>query len=119
MAHVYKDGFRKLIAWQEAKNLALKVYVVTKKFPKNEQFGLVSQLRRAASSIMANLAEGSAMPTKAHRESYYARARGSTIEVDNFSELSFGLHYLSQEEYEDLSGHAARVSYLITKLMQR
>lgn len=111
------EGFRKLIAWQEAKALALKVYELTKKFPSHEQFHLVSQLRRAASSAMANIAEGSAMSTKPHRASFYERARGSTVEVDNFIELSFDLHYVTPSEYEDICDHCARLSYLITKLI--
>ncbi|MDO8649465.1 MAG: four helix bundle protein [Candidatus Peregrinibacteria bacterium] len=111
-------GFRKLIAWQEAKTLALSIYKLTEKFPTKEQFHLVSQLRRAASSVMANLAEGSAMPTKAHRLSYYARARGSAVEVDNHLELSLGLHYITQEEFDQAEGQLAKVTFLITRLLQ-
>ncbi len=112
----YGGGFRKLIAWREAKALTLKIYKITKKFPREEQFGLISQMRRAASSTMANLAEGSAMSTKAHRDSYYMRARGSAVEVDNFLELSFELEYMTNAEFEDLSGHTGRVIFLITQL---
>lgn len=114
----FMKGFRELIAWKEAKLLTLKIYHLTSKFPKEEIFGMKSQLRRASSSIMANIAEGSAMPTKAHRDSFYFRARGSATEVDNFGELSFELHYITQEEFDDLSDHCARVIYLITHLAQ-
>jgi four helix bundle protein len=110
-------GFRGLIVWQEAKILTKKVYELTKKFPKDELFGLTSQLRRASSSIMANLAEGSAMPTKAHRDAYYVRARASTVEVDNFAELTFELGYLTKEEFDDLSDHCARIVHLVTRLI--
>ena len=111
-------GFRRLIAWKEAKALALKVYLLTKKFPKEELFGMTSQMRRAGSSIGANLAEGSSMPTKAHRIAFYYRARGSAVEVDYFAELSFELQYLSKQESDDLIGHSARVVYLISKLIE-
>lgn len=114
----YHKGFRDLITWQEAKNLTVKIYELTKDFPKTEQFGLISQLRRASSSIMANLAEGSAMPTKAHRLAFYVRARGSVIEVENFMELVFALRYVSQDAYDDIVDHTTRLSYLITKLLQ-
>ncbi len=117
MKHSFAKGFRELIAWQEAKKLAIKVYEITRKFPKEELFGIVSQLRRASSSVMANLAEGSAMPTKAHRDSFYVRARGSATEVDNFCELSFELKFISKEEFEDLCDHCRRVIYLVTRLM--
>lgn len=112
------EGFRKLIAWQEAKSLTLKIYEITKKFPPEERFYLVQQLRRASSSIMANLAEGSAMPTKAHQISFYSRAKGSTVEVDNFIELSFDLKYVSQEEYDDIVDHCARIIHLISRLIK-
>lgn len=102
------DGFRRLIAWQEAKKLALKIYTLTKPFPREEQFALTSQIRRAASSAMANLAEGSAMPTKAHRDSYYSRARGSVAEVDNHMELSFELQYVTAHQQADIADHCAR-----------
>jgi four helix bundle protein len=110
-------GFRSLIAWKEAKALAVKVYRLTAKFPKEELFGITSQMRRAASSITSNIAEGSAMPTKAHRIAFYVRARGSTVEVDNFAELAFDLQYLTREEFDDLVDHCARVSHLITRLI--
>jgi four helix bundle protein len=111
------EGFRKLLAWQEAKALTLKTYRLTRAFPSHEQFHLVSQLRRASSSIMANLAEGSEMPTKAHRNAYYARARGSSTEVDNHVELSFDLQYVTLLEYEDIADHCARLAYLIKRLI--
>ena len=113
----YKKGYRNLIAWQEAKKLTTKIYAVTRKFPKEEQYHLVSQLRRAATSIMANLAEGSAMSTKVHRNAFYTRARGSAVEVDNFVELCWELRLMQEQEYADLIDHVARVIYLITKLI--
>lgn len=112
------EGFRKLIAWQEAKSLTLKIYRLTKAFPAHEQFHLVSQLRRASSSIMANLAEGSEMPTMAHRRAYYHRAKGSSTEVDNHVELSFDLQYVTLPEYEDIADHCARLSHLIKRLIE-
>jgi len=118
MKRRFTKGFRELIAWREAKALTLNVYRLTSNFPKEEIFGVTNQLRRASSSIMANLAEGSAMPTKAHRDSYYFRARASTTEVDNFSELAFALRYITEEEFDDLSDHCARIVSLITRLTQ-
>jgi len=118
MQRIYSKGFRSLIVWQEAKKLAHAVYDVTKKFPKEEQFSLVSQLRRAATSVMANIAEGSAMSTKAHRDSFYMRARGSAVEVDCFIDFSFERGYISSDDYQNFQDHCARLTYLLTKLMQ-
>ena len=112
------EGFRKLIVWKEAKALTVKTYRITTKFPKDELFGLTNQMRRAAASAMSNIAEGSAMPTHAHRHSYYSRAKGSVAEVDSFSDLSLDLGYITQEEYSDLVDHCARLIHLINKLIE-
>jgi four helix bundle protein len=115
--HLYSTGFRALIVWQEAKALTLLIYELTKSFPKFEQYGISSQLQRAASSIMANIAEGSAMRTKDHRNSYYVRARGSTAEVDTFAELSYCVKYITETQGVDIIDRCARISYLLTRLM--
>ena len=118
MGRTYDNGFRSLIAWKEAKKLTIKIYNFTKRFPKEEMFSLVSQLRRAASSVMANIAEGSAMPTKAHRDTFYFRARGSVVEVDCHIDLAATLKYVSEAEQQDVQDHCARLTYLLTRLIQ-
>lgn len=118
MQRVYTMGFRKLIAWQEAKSLTLKIYALTTRLPKEEQFHLVMQLRRASASVMANIAEGSAMPTKANRDSYYWRARASAVEVDCFIELCVALKYLDDESMKDVQDHCARITFLLTQLVR-
>ncbi len=118
MQRKYNHGFRSLIVWQEAKKLANTIYDLTKTFPKDEQFVLVSQLRRAATLVMANIAEGSSMPTKAHRDSFYFRARGSVVEVDCFIEFAADRKYLIESKQHDIQDHCARLTYLLTKLIQ-
>lgn len=117
MQRVYMNGFRSLIAWKEAKLLTIKIYQLTKNFPKEETYHLTNQLRRASASIMANIAEGSAMPTKAHRYSYFSRARGSVVEVDSFSELCHAMGLMDTNTHDNVTDHCARLSFLITKLM--
>lgn len=58
------------------------------------------------------------MPSKAHRNGYYSRAKGSAVEVDNFADFVYALGYISQDCCSDLIDHCARVSYLITRLIQ-
>ncbi len=118
MQRVYSTGFRSMIAWKEAKILAASIFRITAGFPQDERYRLTDQLRRASNSVMANLAEGSAMPTKDHRNAYYARARGSTIEIDNFCELCHEIGLLNTEQSSMLIDHCARLSYLITRLMK-
>lgn len=112
----YQKGFRNLIVWREAHSLTVALYKATCVFPKHEQYGITSQLRRASSSIGAQLAEGSRMRTGAHRRIYYERAYASAAEVDNFLELSRDLGYLDEPEYKNLLNAVNRVSYLLRQL---
>ncbi len=112
------QGFRNLIVWKEAKLLAFGIYKLTMQFPKSELFGLVSQLRRASSSVMANIAEGSVMPTKAHRNAYYSRSKGSVCEVDSFIDLAFDLRYIKEEDCAQYNDHCARILHLLNRLVE-
>ncbi len=88
--------FDNLEAWQKAHRFALEVYKLTKGFPKEEQFGIVSQLRRAAASISANIAEGFARYHFRDKARFYYQSRGSIAEVENFFLLRIPLpvtHY--------------------------
>ncbi len=112
----FQNGFRKLIAWKEAHIFTLAIYKVTATFPRQECYGITSQLRRASSSIGAQIAEGSRMPTMQHRKLYYDRAYASAAEVDSFLDLAHDLNYMNDEIYENLVGHINRVSYLVHSL---
>lgn len=112
----YNRGFRKLIAWQKAHVLTTKIYRVTRSFPKSEIYGITNQLRRASSSIAAQITEGSRMPTLDHRKLYYDRAYASASEVDYFLELSKDLTYLDQHSYNELLNLVNEVSALTFKL---
>jgi four helix bundle protein len=112
----FKDGFRKLLAWQKAHELTKDVYRVTQKFPKSELYGMTSQLQRASSSIAAQIAEGSRMPTAEHRRLYYDRAYASAAEVDYFLELAHDLHYLNDDEYDRLLNEIHYASALVHRL---
>ncbi len=114
----YKKGFRNLIGWKEAHKLTILIYRITAQFPKHEQYGLISQLRRAASSTAAQIAEGSRMSTMAHKRLYYERAYASNAEVDNFLELVKDLEYINPSTYQDLLKHINQVGFLIHKLIQ-
>ena len=116
MENRFENGFRKLIAWQEAHALTLLIYHTTAHFPIEERYGITSQLRRAASSIAAQIAEGSRMETSAHRKSYYDRAYASAAEVDNFLQLSNDLRFLPNDQYRSLINKLNCVSFLVHRL---
>ena len=95
-------NYEHLEIWKESMNLAEKIYMITKKFPKEEIFGVTSQLRRAVSSISANVAEGSGRKSKKEFSQFVSIAYGSLCEVENFVELSRRLDYISSTEQEEI-----------------
>jgi four helix bundle protein len=97
------SNFTDLKVWQEAHKLALLIYKVTEKFPKQELFGLVSQLRRAAVSITSNIAEGFSRTSYKDKLKFYVMAHGSLTEVENQLILAKDLGYLSGEEFETIT----------------
>ncbi len=77
-----KEGFKSLIVWQKSMDLADTVFQFTKKFPKEEQYGLTSQMRRAAVSIPSNIAEGSRRTSKKDYVQFLRIASGSAVELE-------------------------------------
>ncbi len=96
----------------------LAIYRTTKKFPKNELFGLVSQMRRAASSIPANIAEGSMRHSPKEFQQFLRIARGSMAEMEVWIKLSFDLQYIDQQDFEALSSQCDEVGKLLNGLLK-
>lgn len=96
------DSFEDLIVWQESQNLAVSIYRATKLFPSDELFSITNQLRRAASSISANIAEGFGRSTNKDKVHFYVIAYGSLLEVKNFLYLSNKLDYLNKSSLDKL-----------------
>jgi four helix bundle protein len=110
--------FEQLTVWQEAQNWAVAVYRVTKNFPKEEQYGLTSQLRRAVSSISANIAEGFGRKSPKDKLHFYTMAYGSALEVKNFLYLAEKLGYLKQADLEQLLDKSVSVQRLLNAFMR-
>ena len=96
------NNFYDLRVWQDAHKLVLEIYKITKDFPKEEKYGIIDQLRRASSSITANIAEGFGRYHFKEKTRFYYQARGSLVEVQNFLILSRDLDYLQKEEVEKM-----------------
>ena len=102
--------FRKIIAWQLADELVVEIYTRTQLFPKGELFALTSQLRRAAYSVPANIAEGSGRRTTKDFLRFLDISKGSINEVLYFVHLATRLNYLSLEDGKPLTVAAEEVS---------
>ncbi len=99
---MYTYYFEKLDVWQNARNATKDIYLLTKKFPVEEKFGLVSQLRRAMASVMANIAEGISRLTAKEKRRILNISYSSAIEVINFLILCLDLELITSEEYFNL-----------------
>ncbi|MBL8227535.1 MAG: four helix bundle protein [Bryobacterales bacterium] len=111
--------FRELKVWQKAHQLTLAVYQITAKFPREELYGLTSQLRRACSSIPANLAEGCGRSGDAEFARFCSIAMGSASEVEYHLLLAKDLKILNPADYQDLNGRATEVKRMLTALIQK
>jgi four helix bundle protein len=107
--------FRQLDVWQEAHKLVLMVYEVTKAFPHDERFGLVSQMRRAAVSIPANIAEGFKRRGIRDKIRFYNTSEGSLEELKYFFILTEDLCYVASNE--DLMAQSRTVGRLLNGLI--
>ncbi len=108
------ENFRKLIVWQRAHTLVLAIYKLTAAFPKTEQYGLISQLQRAAVSIAANIAEGSKRQTGKDRRHFLLMAETSLEEVKYYLILAADLQYCTSDRSESLLEVAREVGRLLT-----
>ncbi len=108
--------FEKLYVWRKALAFARAIYDATNSFPAAERFGLQSQIRRAAVSISANIAEGSGRQTKRDFANFLSIAYGSTMEVVSELELAFSLGYISIEQRKPLRTHAFEIASMLTTL---
>lgn len=113
----YKNSFRQLVVWQRSKDLALLVYEITKNFPSEEKFAMISQMRRAAYSIMTNIAEGNSKRTFKDRCNFFNIANGSLSELDCFIELAHELKYLNDERHKELLESVNKVGFLLNKFI--
>ena len=95
-------NFRNLEVWKEAIDLASLVYTLTKKFPKQEQYGLVSQSNRCSVSIPSNIAEGCSRSSEKEYSRFLEIAIGSSFEMETQLEISKNLNYLDSETFKSL-----------------
>ena len=104
--------------WQKADELAYEVYQITKSFPEQERFGLVSQMRRASVSVAANIVEGYAHSTKRERRRFYEIANSSLGELEYYLDfVHLRLNYINQSHHEQLVALREDVGRLLHGLL--
>ncbi len=113
------QNFRNLNVWHRGHQLTLEIYKVTKSFPKNELYGLTSQLRRACSSIPTNLAEGCGQGSDAQLARFAQIAMGSASEVEYHLLLAKDLEYLSETIYSQLNAQIIEIKKMLTSFVKK
>lgn len=111
--------FRKLEVWKKSHLLTLELYRQTDKFPQNEQYGLTSQLRRAAASIPANIAEGCGRESDGDFRRFVEIAGGSACEVEYHLQLGNDLGFLDLEDYKQLDSQINEIKKMLGALGRR
>jgi four helix bundle protein len=110
------NRFSDLAVWQKAHELTLATYRLTENFPRSEQYGIVSQLRRSSASVSANIAEGFGRRTTKELLRYLQISRGELEETRYFLILSRDLHPVSPNDFETMNGQCDSVGQLINAL---
>jgi four helix bundle protein len=117
------ETHKDLRVWQQGIEMVTSIFMMTKAFPKDEVFGLVSQMRRAAVSVPSNIVEGYARGTDREKLHFLRISSGSMSEIETQLMLSLNLGYISQEVYDELSERVTSVwkqlNALISSLKKR
>lgn len=109
-------SFTDLNAWKQGHKLVLLVYKITDKYPDNERFGLISQMRRSVVSITSNIAEGFSRKTAKDKVQFYSIAHGSLTELQNQLLISRDIKYINKQEFDDIANQTVVIHKLITGL---
>ncbi len=113
------QNYKELKVWEKSHQLVLDIYRVTAKFPKEEVFGVTSQIRRAAASIPANIAEGCGKNTQLDLAKFLNISLGSANEIDYFLLLCKDLKYISETEFLELEDTINAVKAMLINLITK
>ncbi len=110
--------YENLDAWKQATDLAIRIYEVTRTFPRDEIYGITSQVRRAAVSISSNIAEGAGRKSKRDFKQFIHMASGSLNEVESLLYICFRLNFIEPDLYKGLKEDIDKVGRLIGGLLK-
>jgi four helix bundle protein len=112
-------SFTDLRVWQESHKLAVQIYTFTKKFPKEETFSLVDQMRRAAVSVTSNIAEGFGRQTYKEKVQFYYIAQGSLTELKNQLLIARDIGYVQKDDFQSVARQANFSHKLLIGLIRK
>ncbi len=111
-------SFTDLDAWREGHGLVLMIYKVTKSFPKDEIFGLTSQMRRCAVSITSCIAEGFSRQSYKEKVQFYAMAQGSATELQNQILIARDIGYINTDSFQIIATRSVKVHKIVNGLIK-
>ena len=112
-------GFKDLLVWQRAVALAVKIYEVTKTFPREEQYGLTSQIRRAAVSIPSDIAEGHVRGTRAAFASHIDIALGSAAELETQLTITLKIGCMKPADHNEIIAELTEITRMLYGLLKK
>jgi four helix bundle protein len=112
-------SFRELVVWQRAMELATILYKLTQKFPREEMYGLVAQLRRAGVSVASNIAEGYGRGTRGEYRNFLGMARGSALEIETQLAIARRLGFANEREITQAESLAEETSKMLWTIAHR
>ena len=116
---MYLQSYKEFTVWQKSMDLAVEVYSLVKKLPKEELYGMSGQIRRAVISIPSNIAEGQGRNSTREFVKFLAIARGSQCEVETQLQLCIRLGYLGEKETKAVLGICEEVSKMLNALIKK
>ncbi len=108
----------KLVVWQKSMNLVTEIYQISQKFPKEEMYGLTSQIRRSAISIPSNIAEGKGRHTNPDFRQFLIHARGSLLELETQIQIAGNLGFLKNQKVDELKNRTIEIGKMLNGLME-
>lgn len=118
-ADMSSHNYKELLVWQKSREWVLEAYRATQYFPDEEKYGLKAQLRRAAVSVVSNIAEGAAYGSKRNFIRFLEVAHGSAFEAETQLYLALDLGYISEAQHRDLQGTLTEIQKMLAGLIRR
>lgn len=111
------ETYQQLIVWQKSVDLVVEIYTLTRRFPSDERFGLISQMQRSAISIPSNIAEGHGRKSDGDFARFLCIAYGSSSELETQILVSYRLNFISIKEYDEISIKITEIRKMLNKLI--